>query len=240
MAFTIVQSQAAASGVTGTPTTSLTWSPAPTNGNLLVVALTFRGNATVSEATAQGWIQAVGNIQNGTTAQTEIWYRVAGAGEGTTGPSFNTAAVLYQIVQAEVSGFTGTPTLDKTGSQIATASLTDVVSAASITAASEFVFAGCGNREGATTGITFSTSTAGGSATIGSPEPIQNVNAAKNGEGLRASWATSGGSGTSPSITFNLSATTNNNLTAGIATFQGVVAAAVAGLVSAAAFSESG
>src|SRR5258708_5948971 len=133
-------------------------------------------------------------------------------------------SVLFVIDLAEVSGFTGTPTLDRTGTATGTAvaTLATAVSATT-TAANEFVFGACGNREGNTAGVTFSASTAGGSATFGAD--IDTTNPAKNGEGLRDTWATSGASGTSPSITFNLSASTNTVLAACIASFKGVVAA---------------
>src|SRR6266446_2980080 len=117
MAYTIVQHTilAVAMGNPG-PTGPLTWASAPTAGNLLVLALTMRGNATSAESlTNQGWIKAT-TVQNGTTCQTEIWYRVAGAGEGTGGPRFSGWANLTagDEALAEVSGFSGTPTLDQT------------------------------------------------------------------------------------------------------------------------------
>jgi hypothetical protein len=134
------------------------------------------------------------------------------------------STVTWAYSQIEITGFTGTPTLDRTGTAIGTAvsTLATAVSA-TITAASEFVFGGCGDTQGATAGITWSASTTGGGATLGAD--IDTRNPPKNGQGLRDTWATSGGSGTSPSITFNLSAATNTTLSACIATFQGVVTA---------------
>jgi hypothetical protein len=124
-----------------------------------------------------------------------------------------------------MTGFSGTPTLDRTGTASGGGVSTLAVPVSSTTtAASEFVFGDCGDGEGNTTGITFSASTAGGGATLGAD--IDRTNPPKNGEGLRDTWATSGASGTSPSITFNLSAATNTALAACIATFKGVVTVA--------------
>lgn len=221
------QHAVSAPGATGTPTTSLTWPAAPTNGNLLLCFFTFRINATPTEATAQGWIRITGSVAtNGANCQSEIWYRIAGVGEGTTGPSFNFGVgSLYHLAMAEITGFTGTPTLDRQGTATATGlAAVTVQTALATTAATELVFAGCGDSQGNTAGIAWSASTAGGGATLGAD--IDTINPTKNGEGIRDVWATSGASGTTPSITFNLSPATNVVLAAGIATFKDVAAAA--------------
>ncbi len=228
-AFTIVQHPIPATGTSdasGNTVSSSTWASNPVQGNLLGATLTFRGNATTSEGTTQGWIKGP-TITNGTTCQTEIWYRVAGAAEGAGEPTFVISAnTLYVVDLVEISGFTGTPTLDRTGTAAGgpVATLATAVSATT-TAASEFVFGGCGDAQGNTAGITWSASTAGGGATLGAD--IDTTNPPKNGEGLRDTWATSGASGTSPSITFNLSASTSTKLAACIASFKDVAAANV-------------
>ncbi len=239
-AYAIVQHPAPGTGTSDATGNAIgpAWASAPTQGNLLTMALTFRGNATTGDNTTQGWIKGP-TITNGTTCQTEIWYRVAGVGESTTGPQMQiSVSTLFVIDMAEVNGFTGTPTLDRTGTAIGTAvaTLATAVSATT-TAASEFVFGACGNAEGNTAGITFSASTAGGGATLGAD--IDTTNPPKNGEGLRDTWATSGTSGTSPSITFNLSASTATKLAACIASFKGVVAAAVTVLPNTRAMDQS-
>jgi hypothetical protein len=223
-AYSVVQHQSSTGAVLTNSvgaTTSLTWSSTPTNGNLLVVAFTFRGNIT--SATGSGFTKGP-TITNGTGCQTEIWYKVA-ASESTAGPVISiSASTLYELQQAEITGFTGTPTLDVSGTAVGTAVATLATAVSAVTtAASEFVFGCCGNAEGNTAGITWSASTAGGGATFGAD--IDTVNPAKNGEGLRDAWATSGASGTSPSVTFNLSAATGTKLAACIATFKGVVTA---------------
>lgn len=231
-AFSIVQHAITTSGVTsnasGNTGTVISWSTNPTNGNLLCLALTFRGNATTSESTSplQNWIKGP-TITNGTLCQTEIWYRVAGAGEGSTGPTFTiSATTLFEIAMAEATGFTGTPTLDvsgtATGSNVST--LNPVVSSVT-TADNDFVFACCGNAEGSTAGVVFNASTANGNATLGAD--IDTVNAPKNGEGLRDTWATAGLNTTTPGIVFNLSSTSHTVLAGCIVAFMSVAVANV-------------
>jgi hypothetical protein len=205
-------------------TTALTWSAGPANKNLLVVGLTFRANFTTSENTTQGWIRGP-VITNGTTCQTEIWYRVAGAAEGTAGPVFqinNTTA--YLLAQAEIAGFAGTPTFDQSGTAIGTGVNTvNPVTSVGVTGAGDFVFGCCGDRQGGTAGLTWSAGTALGlGATFGAD--IDTINPVKNGEGIRDSWETAGGAGSSPGIGFTLSVATNTTLAACVVAFKDVVA----------------
>lgn len=239
MAFSIIQHQISsavgtsdAAGNTG----NLVWASTPVNGNLMCVAITFRGNATVTGPA--GWTRVGTGIANGTTAQTEIWYRVA-SGETTTGPAFVIAAsVNYLLAQVEVSGWTGTPTLDTSGTGTATAAATVSVQAGVTAAASEFVFACCGNAEGNTASVVFNASTSSAGLSTG-PTDVDTFNPAKNNEGIRDTWGTSGALGVNPQISFNTSSSSNTRLAAISAAFRDVAAAAaVQPQVVAAAFSE--
>jgi hypothetical protein len=163
-------------------------------------------------------------ITNGITCQTEIWYKVAAGGD--QGPAFVVSATtLYAQLGMEVSGFTGTPTLQLVG--VATGTTVATLGVLSSTGTADpglFMVGGIGDREGATSGITFSASTALNSATFGAD--LDAVNPPKNGEGIRDAWATSGAAGTQPGIQFNLSAATNTTLAACLATFKAAAAAA--------------
>lgn len=225
-AFSIVQSVASSNPAAAATTVAQTWpTAAPTKGNLLIFCLTFRTTGTVTEATSQGWTRISPQGTNSTTSsQTEQWYLVATSGMTTAGPTFTLpSSVLYETVQYEVSGWGGaTPTLDQTGNTNNSNTVTTFTTtvSATITAASEFIAGAAGNAEGNTAGTVFNASTAGGSATFGAD--ISQVNPGKNQEGIDAAWATSGASGTSPSITTNYSSSTNTHFSAVIATFKGV------------------
>ena len=230
MAYSVVQHQVSASGVaslTGGFSAALTWTSTPVQGRLLLVGIVQRGNWPIT-GPGGGWVKAV-SVTNGTTCQTDIWYKIAGASESTTGPVFGVAfgvGTLYEIAQAEITGFTGTPTLDLTGTVTGTAVATlQVGVGGSTAAATEFFFAVCGDSQGATAGLTWSASTAAGGSTLGAD--IDTVNPAKNGEGLRDTWATTGNISTAPNITFNISAVTNNILAAVSTSFQDVLASSI-------------
>jgi hypothetical protein len=226
MAYSILQhlSGGVLTSAVGGGTSNLGWTSTPTNGNVLLVAYTFRGNATTTGD--PGWTKGP-TITNGTTCQTEIWWRVASGDTTASSPNVVISASTSYIQQeAEVAGFTGTATFDQSGTAIGTGVNTvNPVTSAGVTGASDFVFGCCGNREGNTSGVTFTASAALGVGAVFGAD-IDTNNPAKNGEGMRDAWETAGGVGTTPGIGFGTSVATNTTLAACVIAFKDVAAAA--------------
>lgn len=86
-----------------------TYSPAPTQGNLLVAVA--NSDATVT-MTSTGWTQAISSVNDTGLYQ---WYKIAGASESATVTVTPSSAASTEIVIEEWNGNTATP-LDKTSS----------------------------------------------------------------------------------------------------------------------------
>lgn len=204
MAFAVVQHTITAQGTTdgsGNTTTPTVWPSNTTAGNLLVAGIIWNGNASPGGPT--GWRQAV-TLTNGTGNQTEIWYKSNCIASDAVPVWVFTAGVHYMATLAEISGAsTITIPVDQSGSST-TGTGVAVAVGTPITAGSEFVYFVCGRKNtSAITALSWSASTASGSATFQADIDQLGVNGGASNVCIEHSWALSGASSTSPSVAPN-------------------------------------
>lgn len=112
-----VTSQRNTAGAGAATTLTFTYPGTPTNGNLMVAVLSWRGDATIS-GTPSGWNLA--RNMSGTDIDGAIYYKVAGAAESTTAQFTLSASVKSAGAASEFSNGTGWPSgtgaLDKVNS----------------------------------------------------------------------------------------------------------------------------
>jgi hypothetical protein len=115
------------------------WTSTPTAGNLLLGIGTSYGQL-IANASISDWTLA-NNVKSSSSTETGIWYKVAGASEGSVTLDWTSStSTLLQIL--EVSGLTN-PVLDKIASSIYTSGVTSKTTGttATTTANDEFCLA---------------------------------------------------------------------------------------------------
>lgn len=198
------------------------WGSSPTAGNLLLAEIVFNSSTLKTVTCTAGWSQAA-SIQSG-SQQTELWYKPNASG-GDASPTFNIGGTFaYRVGLQEVSGVQTSTPLDRTGTNSGTSPVTTAVSS-TITDTGELVINVSGGYDSSAKNNRTWTrpSSAGGSATFQADIDFFNPNKG-GGVGIIISWAISGGSGTSPSITTTTDSSTNLTQRACIATFKAVAA----------------
>lgn len=116
MAIAELTGQRNSAGAGSVTTISAIYPSNPTEGNLLVACLSWRGNTTIS-GVPSGWNLATN--ANGTDIDSAIYYKIAGAGEGKTHDFTLAASQKAVLVASEWSGISASP-LDKTNSNSST------------------------------------------------------------------------------------------------------------------------
>ena len=117
---------------------NLTYPDTPTEGNLLIVAMAWRGNNTVT-ATPSGWSLAT-NGGDGTGIDSAIYYKIAGASEPTAA-NFTISAVAFRVgIAFEYSGIVTTSPLDVVNSNSGNSTSGTTGATGTLAQASELIF----------------------------------------------------------------------------------------------------
>ncbi len=117
---------------------NLTYPDTPTKGNLLIVAMAWRGNYTVT-ATPSGWSLAT-NGGNGTGIDSAIYYKIAGASEPTAA-NFKISAAAFRVgIAFEYSGIVTTSPLDVVNSNSGNSTSGTTGATGTLAQASELIF----------------------------------------------------------------------------------------------------
>jgi len=113
VAIAFVQEVDSGAVVGATVTTrTVTYATGPTNGNLLVAtALACHSGAGLTITTA-GWTQAFEVAIGATTLRMQVWYKIAGASEGSTVTATTTGGARLSLWAAEYSGVDSTTPVD--------------------------------------------------------------------------------------------------------------------------------
>ena len=117
MAISEITSQRNTSGTAGSASITVTYPATPANGDLLVAAMSWRGDTTIS-AVPTGWSLAKAG-GNGAGIDSAIYYKVAGAGEATVHTWTLAVSNKSAVVASEWSGLAATP-LDASNANTAT------------------------------------------------------------------------------------------------------------------------
>lgn len=193
MAVNITRIASQDASASGTTSVTATYPLVPTKGNLLIAEVTQSDTSGTSSngLTQSGWTSAISNATADATGTTmNILYKIAGANEGQLATATSSLGVISVFIY-EYTGWSGTPTLDRTVSAENHTGVTSLASGstATTTSADELVVVGISLNPAVTSpsfSNSFNTRGTGTQSFVG--DKIVNVTGAQSST---ASWTTS-------------------------------------------------